>query len=112
MEKAKTVWWVLPYSALSTVGGEDDNGSNGGLEGPMQVGEALDVQHVDLINEEDARNQLSNALVNVLVHHLVNLLPQFVWNRVTRVRPKMMDKHQADFIWGGGGGKVDRFSTT
>jgi len=44
----------------------------------VQVGEALDVKHVNFIDEEDTRNQLGNALVNVLVHNLVNLLPQFV----------------------------------
>ena len=44
----------------------------------MQISEALYVQHVNLVDEQHAGNQLGNALVNVLVHNLVDLLPQFV----------------------------------
>ena len=44
----------------------------------MEVGEALDVEHVHLVDEQNARNQLSEALIDVLVHHLVDLPPQLV----------------------------------
>jgi len=37
---------------------------------PVQVGEALDVQHVDLVDEEHAGDQLGHAVVDVLVDHL------------------------------------------
>lgn len=33
---------------FASVGGENDNGGNGGFEGPVKVGEAFNVQHVDL----------------------------------------------------------------
>ena len=59
----------------------------------MQIGEALNVQHVDLVDEEHTWNQLSNALVNVLVHHLVDLLPQFVWNTATGVNQTSESKY-------------------
>ena len=44
----------------------------------MKVGEALNVQHVNLVYEEYTRHQLSNALVDVLVYHFVDLLAKFV----------------------------------
>ena len=34
---------------LAAVGGEDDDGGDGGLEGAMEVSEALNVKHVHLI---------------------------------------------------------------
>lgn len=46
----------------------------------MEVGEALDVQHVHLVHKQHARYQLSYTLVNVAVHHLVDLSTQLVWN--------------------------------
>ena len=42
------------HGAHATVGREDDDGRKGRLESAVQVGEALDVKHVDLIDEEDA----------------------------------------------------------
>ena len=35
--------YCSPYCAFTTIGGEDDDGSNGGLEGTMQVCETLDI---------------------------------------------------------------------
>lgn len=34
--------------SVSTVGGKDNNRGDGGLEGPVQVSEAFNVEHVDL----------------------------------------------------------------
>lgn len=69
---------LLPDHTVASVRCKDDDGGDRRLQGPVQVGEALDVQHVDLINKEHTWNQLRNALINVLVHHLVNLPPKFV----------------------------------
>lgn len=44
----------------------------------MQVGETLDVQHVNLVNEQYARHQLRYALVYVFVDNLVDFFPQLV----------------------------------
>lgn len=44
----------------------------------MQVSKALNVEHVNLVNKQHSRHELGNALVYVLVHYLVDLLPQFV----------------------------------
>ena len=35
---------------LAPIGGKDDDGRNGRLQGPVQVRETLDVQHVNLEN--------------------------------------------------------------
>jgi len=60
----------------------------------VQVGEALNVKHVNFVDEEDTRNQLGNALVNVLVHNLVNLLPQFVCTSTPcDIQSSYTDKH-------------------
>lgn len=34
--------------AAAAIGGEDDDGGDGGLEGAVKVGEAFDVEHMDL----------------------------------------------------------------
>ena len=43
------------------VGCENNDGRQRGLQGAVQVGEALDVQHVDLVDEQDTRDQLSDT---------------------------------------------------
>ncbi|MPC23700.1 WASH complex subunit 7 [Portunus trituberculatus] len=40
----------------TSVGSENDNGSNSGLQSAVKEGEALYVQHVDFINKEDTRH--------------------------------------------------------
>lgn len=54
----------------AAVGGKDDDGREAGLEGAIEVCEALNVQHVHLVDEQHARHQLCHSLVYVPVHHL------------------------------------------
>lgn len=63
----------LPNHAASTIGCEDHNWSDGGLQRLVEIGEGLQVEHVYLVDEKDARNELGYSLVNVLVYHLVDL---------------------------------------
>ena len=42
--------------ADASVGGKDDNGRQAAFQGSVEVGEALNVQHVHLINEQHARH--------------------------------------------------------
>jgi len=86
----------IPDSALATVGGEDDDGREGGLEGAVEKGEALKVEHVHLVDEEDAGHQLRNALVNVLVDNLVDLRAQLV--RDLRLLGLHESAHHADNV--------------
>ena len=37
---------------------------------PVQICEALNVQHVDLVDEEHAGHELGHTVVDILVHHL------------------------------------------
>merc|ERR1711939_666767 len=60
----------------ATVSGEDDDGSEGGLQSAVEECETLDVQHVYLIHKQHTRDQLCNTLINVLVHHFVDFCPQ------------------------------------
>mmetsp|Transcript_49617 Transcript_49617/g.153228 ORF Transcript_49617/g.153228 Transcript_49617/m.153228 type:complete len:477 (-) Transcript_49617:120-1550(-) len=65
-------------AAHAAVGGEDDDGGERRLERLVQEREAFDVQHVHLIDEQDAGDELRDALVDVLVDDLVDLLPQLL----------------------------------
>jgi len=60
------------------VGGEDDDGGLLALEGPVEEGETLHVEHVHLVDEEDARHDLGLALLPPLGHLLVDLVPHLL----------------------------------
>ena len=77
-EPTQIIIILLPDGTFSTIGGEDNDGRDGGLECAVQVGEALNVEHMNLVDEEHARHELGDALVNVLVHNFVDLFPQLV----------------------------------
>ena len=47
--------------AFSAVCSEDDDGCDGGFEGAMEVSEAFDVQHVNLVDKQDTGNELSDS---------------------------------------------------
>lgn len=64
--------------AYTAVRGEDDDWRDLGLERAVEVCEALDVEHVHLVDEEDAGDELGDALVNVLFDDLVDLGAQLV----------------------------------
>mmetsp|Transcript_20953 Transcript_20953/g.54113 ORF Transcript_20953/g.54113 Transcript_20953/m.54113 type:complete len:348 (-) Transcript_20953:545-1588(-) len=66
------------HGAHSSVCRKDNNGRQCGLECLIQVGEALNIEHVYLIHEEYTGHKLSNTLINVLVDHLVDLHSQFL----------------------------------
>lgn len=63
--------------ADSTIGGEDHDRGKVGLKSSVKIGETLNIQHVYLIDEEHSRHKLSDAVVNVLVHNLVDFESQF-----------------------------------
>ena len=65
--------------AAAAIRGEYDDGRQRRLERSMQVREALDVEHVHLVDEQHARHEFGYALIDVLVHHLVDLLAQLVY---------------------------------
>ena len=44
------------------VGGEDNDGRVRGLQCSVQIGEALGVEHVHLVDEQHARHQFGRAL--------------------------------------------------
>lgn len=68
------------YSASAAIGREYNDWRESALERSMQVREALDVEHVHLVDEENAWHELSYALIDVLVNHFVDLFAQFVLN--------------------------------
>ena len=58
--------------AHSSVSGKNHNGRQVRFQGSVEVCEALNIQHVDFINEQHSRDQFSNAVINVLVNNLVD----------------------------------------
>lgn len=61
-----------------TVGCEDHNWSGIALKGSVQEGEALEVEHMRLINEEYTRNDISLSFLTPLSHLDVDLIPDFL----------------------------------
>lgn len=60
-----------PDDTVASVKCKDDDGGNRRFQGPMQVGEALDVQHGDFINKKHSWKKLSNAQINILITTLL-----------------------------------------
>ena len=58
----------------TTVSSHNDDGSLVGLESTIEEREALNVEHMDLINEQDTGHDLGAALLSPLGNLLVNLL--------------------------------------
>mmetsp|Transcript_899 Transcript_899/g.1484 ORF Transcript_899/g.1484 Transcript_899/m.1484 type:complete len:236 (-) Transcript_899:438-1145(-) len=59
--------------AHASVGGEHHDGGQRGLQGAVEESEALNIQHVHLINKEHTGHEFGHALVDVTVHHTVDL---------------------------------------
>ena len=70
--------WRLVVGAADArdapVGGDDQHGREVRLKRAVEVREALNVEHVHLVDEEDARHDLRLALLAPLRHLLVDLL--------------------------------------
>jgi len=64
--------------AVASVCGENNDRTYRGLQSSMQVSEALDVEHVDLVDEQHSGHELRHPLVDVLVHDFVDFGAKFV----------------------------------
>lgn len=58
--------------ANTTVSGQDHDGGQVALKSTIEVSEALNVEHVNLIDEEHARHELGNTVVDVFVDDFVD----------------------------------------
>ena len=58
---------------FASVGGENDGRGHGRLEEGVEVGETLDIEHVDLVDEDDAWDDLCNTLVNIALDDFIDL---------------------------------------
>ena len=66
------------YLANPAIRREYDYGGERRLQRTIEVREALDVEHVDLVDEEHARHELGHALIDVPIHHAVDFRPQLL----------------------------------
>ena len=64
--------------ADTSVSGEDDDGRQVALKSSVHISEALDIEHVHLINEEDTWNELRDTVINIAVHNLINFETQLL----------------------------------
>jgi len=62
----------------TSVGSQNDDRSEIAFKGSIQVGEALNIEHVDLINEQDTWNELSDTVIYVFVDDFVDFKSQFL----------------------------------
>ena len=63
---------------FTSVSGQYHGRCHGRLEEGVEVGETLDVEHVNLIDEDDSWDDLCNALVNIAFDHFVDLSAKFI----------------------------------
>ena len=64
--------------ADASVGGQHDDGRKCGLKRAIEEGEALDVEHMHLIDEQHSRHQLSHTLIDIPIDYLVYLRSQLL----------------------------------
>ena len=65
---------------MTTVGCKDDNWSKVAFKSSVKIGEAFYIEHVDLIDEEDTWNKLSNTMIDILVHNFVDFKAELFGN--------------------------------
>ena len=64
-------------NVITSVGGHNNNRSQIILQSPVEEGETLNVQHVDLVNEQHTRSDLRLTLLPPLRDFGVDLVPHF-----------------------------------
>ena len=65
-------------SAEPSVRSQNHHWSKLRFQRPVQICKALNIQHMDLIDEQHSRDQLSNSLIDVLAHDFVDFFPEFL----------------------------------
>jgi hypothetical protein len=68
----------LSLFPLTSIRSHNDNGAAFHLQGSVQKREALDIEHMHLIDEQHARYDLCFSLFSPLGHLGINLLPHFL----------------------------------
>ena len=81
---------LLSYSEISScsrpVGSHDHHGRHIVLQRPVEEGEALDVEHVNLVKKENTGRYLGLALLPPLGHLCVNLIADLNRNTLLVLR--------------------------
>jgi len=63
---------------FASVGGQHNGRCHGGLEEGIEVGETLDIEHMNLIDEDDSWNDLCDTLVNVALDDFIDFSAKFI----------------------------------
>jgi len=86
-------WYVICTSNLchATIGSHNYDGGLITFKSSIQIGEALDIKHMNFVDEKYARNNLSSALFTPFSNLLVNLFADF-WFYFTDVTSKKCHK--------------------
>ena len=64
--------------ASSSVRGEDDDWGQVGLQSPVQIRKALNVEHVALIDKENSWDQVSDSVIDIFIHNFIDLGSQLL----------------------------------
>ena len=76
-----------PNFTSATIAGQHHNRRDLRFQGAVQVRETLQIQHLNLVDKEHTGHQLRDALVDVAIHHFVNLPAEFLGDfRLFRLR--------------------------
>ena len=99
--KEKFAVWLANKCKIKPVGCHDDHRRHVVFQGAVEEGEALDVEHVDFVNKEDARSYLSLALFppfrNLRVDLVSNLKIKTCWGNSYMLKTLWMNKFSAIF---------------
>lgn len=72
--------WIknIPNDTSSAVCSEYYDWSDSRFQRFVQIGECFQIEHVNFVDEQNARHQFGNALINVFVHHFVDFHAKFI----------------------------------
>jgi hypothetical protein len=57
---------------MASVGSKNNDGGKVAFKGSVKISETFNIEHVDLIDKENARNQLSNTVIDILVNDFID----------------------------------------
>ena len=63
---------------FTSVGGQHHGRCHGGFEERVEICETLDIEHMNLVDEDDSWNDLCDALVNIALDDFINLSTKFI----------------------------------
>lgn len=87
----------VPDYTVSSIGCKDYNGGNRRFQCSVQVCEAFNIQHVNLIYKQYTRDQLCDALINVFIYHFIYFSSKFIYENQNKLLITLLASNR--FLW-------------